>query len=134
MRNTIVFLALVLVPLLLSLKKAERDKFTGTWFWRAEYFDDSELDARKGAVESQAINKIIIKKDGERYLLTHDVPRSQLVIGGVKMPRQRTYVYTFRNDSLIGMSGLGYVALIKPSGHLLWNNQEWEKAPAKGNR
>ena len=127
MKNIFIVMGVAFCSVFLSFKKEGGDKFTGTWFWRAQYFDDTELNASKGAVETQAINKITIKKDGERYLLTYDVAKPLFSMGGPDGPKQLTLVYTGRNDSLINLGGLGYVAFLKGSSHLLWNNQEWER-------
>ena len=114
MKNVFIILAVICLPVFLSLSKTDGDKFTGTW---------------KAVDKNSTINDLVITKTGTMYHLTYNTATPGQ--GGAQ--RKTTLMYIYKDGLLTsaGAPDFGAAKLTVPSGHLMWNGEEWEKTADK---
>lgn len=107
MKNVIIVLVILLAHVFLSysLPGGGGDRFIGTW---------------KVLQRNRPISTIVISKKGTTYNLSYHYAWGQT--------DERTIAFRYQNDSLLGVNGFGYAHFIESSGHIKWNDDEWEKA------
>ena len=110
MKNKIILIAVLCLPIFFSFTKLDEQKFIGYW---------------KVVNEGRTVNHISVTKEGETYLLTYN--SGEWGQGGHQ--KQQTLAFKYENGSLIGVNGFGRVEFINSTGHLKWNEDEWEKSP-----
>jgi len=108
MKNALVVLAILCLPVFLSFSKVGGEKFTGEW---------------KAINRNSAINSIEIKQGGGLYTLTYH--------SGEGGRQWSTSTYKYKDGSLIAVGSSGTIEFMEPSGHLKWNGDEWEKSSGK---
>ena len=112
MKNTFIVLAILCAPAFFSFSKIDGEKFTGTW---------------KVLHDGRTVNQIEIIKDGEMYELTYNTGEWR------KSGEQKklTLTFKYKDGTLINPNGYKSVEFIESSGHLKWNEDEWEKSSEK---
>lgn len=112
MKNAIIILAILCLPVFAAFSKTDGDKFIGTW---------------KAAHTGSTVKNLVIKKTGEKYVLTCTTSEQG------SDQKKFSLLYLSRDGSLTsaGAPDFGAVTVVTSSGHLIWNKDEWEKTSDK---
>jgi hypothetical protein len=110
MKNVILVLAIVCLPAFHSFSQTAEQKFIGTW----------------KALRKKTTSTLAIAKTGQMFKLTNTSGQ-----GSEQKKTMLTYIYKDGSLTSAGAPDFGAVIFVGPSGHLMWNGDEWEKISGK---